>query len=63
MHEKIAMKEMLNQEQVFNMHRFLMDILKYTLLFEGSGMLLLALRFVPEYGFLSGGFKAMFIAV
>ena len=41
MHEKIAMKEMLNQEQVFNMHRFLLDILKYTLLFEGGGMILL----------------------
>lgn len=63
MHEKIAMKEMLNQDQVFNMHRFLLDILKYTLLFEGGGMVLLSLRFVPEYGFLSGLFKAMFIAV
>lgn len=63
MHEKIAMKEMLNQDKVLNMHRFLLDILKYTLIFEGCGMLLLSFRFVPEYGVLQGVFKSMFIAV
>lgn len=63
MNEKIAMKELLNQEKVFDMHRFLFDILRYTLLFEGTGMFLLALRFVPEYGFLPGLFKSLFIAV
>lgn len=63
MHEKIAMKEMLNQDRVINMHRFLLDILKYTLLFEGCGMLLLALRFVPQFGLFKGLFKAIFIAV
>lgn len=63
MHEKMAMKEMLNQDQVFNMHRFLMDILKYTMLFEGCGMLLLALRFIPDFGLLRGLFKALFISV
>lgn len=63
MHEKMAMKEMLNQEQVFNMHRFLLDILKYTLLFEGGGMILLSICFIPEYGLFPGLFKAMFIAV
>lgn len=63
MHEKLAMKEMLNQDKVINMHRFLLDILKYTLIFEGCGMVLLSLRFVPEYGILNGIFKSMFIAV
>ena len=63
MHEKMAMKEMLNQDQVFNMHRFLMDILKYTMLFEGCGMVLLALRFIPDFGLLRGLFKALFVSV
>ncbi len=63
MHEKMAMKEMLNQDQVFNMHRFLMDILKYTMLFEGCGMILLALRFIPDFGLLRGLFKALFVSV
>lgn len=63
MHEKMAMKEMLNQDQIFNMHRFLMDILKYTLLFEGCGMVLLALRFIPDYGLFRGLFKALFVSV
>lgn len=63
MHEKLAVKEMLNQDKVLNMHSFLLDILKYTLIFEGCGMMLLSLRFIPEYGLLKGIFKAMFIAV
>ena len=63
MHEKMAMKEMLNQDQVFNMHRFLMDILKYTLLFEGCGMVVLALRFIPDFGIMRGLFKALFVSV
>lgn len=63
MNEKIAMKEMLNQEKVLDMHKFLFDILRYTLLFEGTGMVLLMVRFVPEYGIFPGIFKSMFIAV
>lgn len=63
MNEKIAMKEMLNQDKVQNMHDFLFDIFRYTIVFELAGMLMLSLRFVPEYGFWKGIFKAMFIAV
>lgn len=63
MNEKIAMKEMLNQDKVQNMHNFLFDILRYTLVFEVSGMLILSIRFIPEFGLFRGIFKAMFIAV
>lgn len=63
MHEKMAVKEMLNQDKVINMHNFLLDILKYTLIFEGCGMVLLSFRFVPEYGIWEGLFKSMFIAI
>ncbi len=63
MHEKITMKEMLNQDGAFNMKQFLMDILKYTFLFESIGALLLAIRFLPKYGFALGMFKSLFIAV
>lgn len=63
MNEKITMKEMLNQDGTFNMKQFLMDILKYTFLFEGIGALLLAIRFLPKYGFSIGMFKSLFIAV
>lgn len=63
MNEKIAMKEMLNQDKVLNMRVFLFDIFRYTLVFEFVGMLILSFRFIPEYGFMKGIFKAMFIAV
>lgn len=45
------------------MKQFLMDILKYTFLFESIGALLLAIRFLPKYGFALGMFKSLFIAV
>lgn len=63
MNEKITMKEMLNQEKVFNMHKFILDILKYTILFEGIGMVLLSFVLIPEYGIISGLFKAMFLSI
>lgn len=63
MNEKIAMKEMLNQDSLINMRKFLMDILYYTLFFEAVGAVLFAIRFIPEYGLIDGGFKSIFIAV
>ena len=63
MHESMAVKEMLNQDKVNDLRHFLTDLLKYTLLFEGIGMLLVCIRFIPHYGFLLGCFKAMFISI
>lgn len=63
MHEKIAMKEMLNHDRVGNMRKFLLDILYYTLFFEAIGAILISFRMIPRYGLLDGGFKAIFLAV
>ena len=63
MHDKIVMKEMLNQDSVFNMRTFLYDILKYTALFEGIGMVFLAFRMIPEYGIAQGLFNSMFLSI
>lgn len=63
MNEKITMQEMLNQDGTFHMKQFLIDILKYTFLFEGVGAILLAIRFIPAYGIYSGSFKSLFIAI
>ena len=63
MNEKQAVKELLNQDKVVDMHKFLIDILRYTLFFEGCGMVLLMFRFIPEYGVFDGIFKSMFIAI
>lgn len=61
--EKIAMKEMLNQDRVGNMRKFLVDILYYTLFFEAIGAILISFRMIPRYGLIDGGFKAIFLAV
>ncbi len=63
MHESMAVKEMLNQDKVIDLRHFLTDLLKYTLMFEGVGMALLSIRMIPQYGFLLGCFKAMFISI
>lgn len=63
MHEKIAMKEMLNQDKVWNMRKFILDILYYTLFFETIGAILISFRMIPTYGLMDGGFKSIFLAV
>lgn len=63
MNEKIAMKEMLNQDKMINMRRFILDILYYTLFFETIGAILLSFRMIPEYGIFEGGFKSIFLTV
>lgn len=63
MNEKIAMKEMLNQDRVLNMRKFLLDILYYTLFFEAVGAIIISFRMIPRFGLLDGGFKAVFLAI
>lgn len=63
MNEKIVMREMLNQDHVVNMKKFLQDILYYTLFFESVGAILIAFRMIPRFGLLDGGFKAVFLSV
>lgn len=63
MNEKIAMKEMLNQDKVINMRSFIIDILYYTLFFEAIGAILIAMRMIPSYGLFDGGFKAIFLSI
>ncbi|MEG0273883.1 MAG: potassium transporter TrkG [Longicatena sp.] len=63
MNEKIAMKEMLNQDKVWNMRKFILDILYYTLFFETIGAILISFRMIPTYGLMDGGFKSIFLAV
>ena len=58
--EKIVVREMLNQENLWNTKTFLLDILRYTLIFEGVGAILLAFRMIPDYGVWDGIFKSIF---
>lgn len=63
MNEKMAMKEMLNQDKVLDMRRFLMDIIRYTGLFESIGAVLLSFVMIPQFGILKGIWKSVFLSV
>ena len=63
LNEKMAMKEMLNQDSLFDMHRFIRNIIKYTFIFEGIGAILFMIRFIPEFGLVQGIFNSLFTAV
>ncbi|WP_407371145.1 TrkH family potassium uptake protein [Carnobacterium sp.] len=59
----IAVKEALNHSELGDFKTYLASILRYTFIIEGTGMLLLAIRFVPELGLASGLFVSLFLAV
>ncbi len=63
MREKITVKEMLNQDCVFDMRKFILDIIKYTFLFEGIGTFLLSFRMIQHFGWVHGISKALFLSV
>lgn len=63
LNDKRAIKEMLNQTNIFNFKIFLQGILKYTLVLEGLGAILLMFVFIPQFGAMEGIFKSVFIAV
>lgn len=59
----IAIKEALNRDELGDFKTYLASIIKYTFIIEGTGMLFLAIRFVPEFGLASGLFVSLFLAV
>ncbi|HAM62693.1 MAG TPA: TrkH family potassium uptake protein [Erysipelotrichaceae bacterium] len=61
--EKLAMSEAVNRPTLGNLGHFLKFILVYTAIFEGFGFVLLSFRFVPQFGMLSGLYKALFVSV
>jgi trk system potassium uptake protein TrkH len=57
------LRESLNVLDMGSVYQLVALALKGTLLFEGVGALLLAIRFVPRYGFLSGIYYGIFHSV
>ncbi|MDP2814748.1 MAG: potassium transporter TrkG [Erysipelotrichaceae bacterium] len=62
-HEKMVIAEATNIGSMSGLGNFLGFIIGYTLIFEFIGMILLSLVFVPEFGWTSGLFKALFVSV
>lgn len=63
LHTKLAMSEAVNRSNFFDFHHFMVAIVKYTLFFEGLGVLFLSIRLIPEYGISRGLFNAIFTSV
>lgn len=63
MQKNIDMKDVLEQSCVNESRAFLLGILHYTFLFEISGAIILSVVFIPEFGFLSGIWKSIFISI
>lgn len=61
--DKMALSEAVNRSDFKDFLKFIRNIIKYTIVFEGIGFFVLSFVFVPHYGWGDGLFKALFIAV
>jgi trk system potassium uptake protein len=61
--DKMALSEAVNRTDFKDFLKFIRNIIKYTIVFEGFGVLLLSFVFVPQFGWGEGLFKSLFIAV
>lgn len=61
--ERVIIQESFNLDNYQGMVSFAKRIVIGTFIFEGAGAVLLSLRFIPEFGFLSGIFKGIFHSV
>lgn len=61
--EKLVMQEAVPRNTVSEIGSFIGFILLYTFIFEGIGAVLLSIRFIGDFGFFPGIFKAIFISV
>ncbi|MGP6145917.1 TrkH family potassium uptake protein [Jeotgalibaca sp. A122] len=60
---KLAVQEGINRGDGKDFRTYIGTIIKYTAVIEGTGMLLLSLYFVPEFGWAKGLFTSMFLAI
>ncbi|MGP6140528.1 TrkH family potassium uptake protein [Jeotgalibaca sp. A127] len=60
---KLAVQEGINRGDGKDFRTYIGTIIKYTAVIEGTGMFLLSLYFVPEFGWAKGLFTSMFLAI
>lgn len=61
--DTIAVNEALNRHKVGDFKDYLISIIKYTAIIEGAAFILLAIRFIPDFGVEDGLFHALFLSV
>jgi len=63
MKQRLVMSESISLESLGGIVRLMRKIMLCTIAFEGTGALLLATRFIPEFGVANGIYKAVFHSV
>lgn len=61
--QRLIIVESLNKDNVSGVSGYIKDVIKYSLIFEFIGMIIFAFVFIPQYGFLIGLFKSLFLSV
>lgn len=61
--DRLSILEAINRSGLKDFRRFVLNIIKYTFVFESIGFLILCIQFVPEFGWARGSYTALFTAV
>lgn len=61
--ERMVISESISVEQTSGVVRMIQHVLLGTIMFEGIGAMILAVRFIPDFGFANGVYKGVFHAV
>ena len=59
----MAIQEALNLDKMTHFKKFMLSIIRYTIIIEGTAFLLLTFQFVPEFGWSRGLFTSLYIAI
>jgi trk system potassium uptake protein TrkH len=63
MKDEVTLKEALNRGDMVGFRQFLLSVVKYTMIVEIIGALLLSLHFIPLFGWRKGSFTSLFISI
>ncbi len=61
--DRLSILESTNRAGFGDFRKFLLNIIKYTFVFEFVGFLIMCIQLIPEYGLWNGMFKSLFTAV
>ncbi len=61
--DRLSILEATNRAGFHDFKKFILNIVKYTFIFEFVGFLIMLIQLVPEYGLWDGMFKSLFTAV
>ena len=61
--DRLSILESTNRSGFGDFKKFLLNIMKYTFVFEFVGFLIMCIQLIPEYGLWNGMFKSLFTAV